>query len=409
MDNWFKSKWFVRGISLAFAIVLYIFVNITVNETQQDPTFSERSGDIQRIDEVPVEIRIDDENYVVSGVPDTVAVTLEGQTSVLTPTIIQQNFTVYVDLQNLGTGEHTVEIEYDNMPSGLNVYIEPEVINVTIEERATETFPVTAELINRDQMAPGYEISEYSIETEEVEITSSKSNIDQIGVVKIFIDVSDLDESIRNEEVPVNVYDLQGNELNVGVDPGSIEVSVEVNNPSKTVPVTVATTGELPDGYAVSSMSANVEEVEIFGTSNVLEGVTEVSTEEIDLSEITGSETIDTNLDLPDNVVAPDVESIEVEVEIEQSRTFNDIPMEVQGLGDGQSVTFIDPENPRMDITIVGDDGDLDELTEEDIRAFIDVEGLSAGEHEVPVTAETSEGEEISTAENSDQVTIEIE
>jgi len=411
MDNWFKSKWFVRAISLAFAIVLYIFVSMSANTNEQDSTFSNQSGNLHTIDDVPVDIRIDDENYVVSGVPETVTVSLEGATSILTPTVIQQNFDIYVDLREMEPGNHTVELEYENVPDGLNVYIEPKTVDITIEERATKTFAVTAELVNRDQMADGFEIAEYSISHEEVEITSSKSVISQVGIVKVFIDVSGLDKSINNREVPVNVYDLQGNELNVWVEPENIEVSVEVNNPSKSVSINVPTTGEGPEGYAVSSISANLEEVDIYATSDVLKEVNEVSTEEIDLSDIEESGTIEVGLDLPEKVYAPDVESIEVEVEVEPSRTFDNIPIEIEGLDNEQEITFIDPENESMDVTISGDEADLDELTKEDIRLFIGVEDLDPGEHEVPVTVEIpdTDGLKVPVEEKDQQVTIEID
>ncbi len=50
---------------------------------------------------------------------------------------------------------------------------------------------------------------------ETVTIVSSESIIEQIAMVKVFIDVTDLKESITNREVPVSVYDIQGNDLNV--------------------------------------------------------------------------------------------------------------------------------------------------------------------------------------------------
>lgn len=103
MDNWFKSKWFVRVLSLAFAVTLYAFVNVSENPNS-DATFSGSSDATETLDNVPVDIRIDRDKYVVSDVPEEVQVTLQGNRGSLTPYLLQRNFDVYVDLEGLGEG-----------------------------------------------------------------------------------------------------------------------------------------------------------------------------------------------------------------------------------------------------------------------------------------------------------------
>ena len=82
--------------------------------------------------------------------------------------------------------------------------------------------------------------------------------------MKVFVDVADLTQSITNREVPISVYDIQGNVLNVRVEPQSVNVSVLVEKPGKTVPLNVKTTGELPEGLTIDEITAP-EEIEIFG------------------------------------------------------------------------------------------------------------------------------------------------
>ena len=407
MDNWFKSKWFVRLASLAFAVFLYIFVNVTVNSSHSDPTFSGRSEQTQTLDDVPVEIRIDEANYVVSGVPEFVTVSLQGNPGNLTPLIFQRNFDVYVDLQGLEEGDHEVKLEH-NISNDLTVFIEPKTIEVTIEERASEEFAVVADFINEDKMAPGYELVDYTLDPPTVTITSSRSVIDQIGIVKAYVNLEGLDSSINNRELPVNVYDTQGNELTVRIEPENIQISAEVDNPSKSVPVSVETTGELPEGYALNSISANVDEVEVFSTSEVLEGISELETEAIDLSEITESGTIDAQLSLPEGVNVPDMETIEVTVDVEQTRVLEGLTIEEEGLTTGQAVTFVEPDAAEMDITVTGDEADIKELTAEDIRIFIDLSDLEPGEHQVPITIEGPDTDNITITGEFEEATIEI-
>ncbi|WP_164670739.1 CdaR family protein [Virgibacillus doumboii] len=406
MDNWFKSKWFVRAISLAFAIVLYVFVQVDTDEFQNDSRIPDSNGDIQTIENVPVNIRIDSENYVVSGVPEVATVTLEGPTATLKAAAQQQNFDIFVDLENLEAGTHTVDLQQAGVSEDLTVYIEPKTIEVTIEERASEQFDVAVDFINTDKLPEGYELGESQVEPQSVTITSSRDVIDQIAIVKVFVDVEGLTESIDSREVPVNVYDARGTELNVRVEPESVAVSVEVNNPSKTVPVNVSTSGELPEGYSLASISANVDEVEVFAVSETLQDLEEVSTEDINLSEINQSGTIEVGLALPNGANAPDAETIEVEIELEQTKTIEDVPISVENLDDGQDVSFVEPAEPSMNVTVTGNQSDVSNITAEDIQLVVDAGGLDNGEHQVPVSIQAPDNIEVNN--EFEQVTIEI-
>ncbi|WP_042220728.1 CdaR family protein [Oceanobacillus manasiensis] len=407
MDNWFRSKWFVRVIALALAVLLYIFVNVETNRpTASDSTFPSQSDDAQTMRDVPVEIEIDSDNYVVSGVPESVTVYMQGSPGILTPVITNRNFKVFVDLEGFEAGEHkAVEIQHTISPD-IDAQIEPKHIDVVIEEKGTKEFDVTVDFLNENGLAEGYELGDYMVDPSTVTITSAKSVIDRIGIVKVYVDLSGLDRDVDTREVPVNVYDNQGNALSVNVQPENVVVSAEIDNPSKTVPLSVETNGELPEGYSLTSISANVEEIEVYGRSNVLENIETVNTEEIDLSQITESGTIEADITLPDGASAPGNGTIEVSVELEQTRTIESLPIETEGIGDELESTFLDPENGEMNVTISGSQEDVDGITADDFRFFIDLSGLEPGEHEVPISVEGPEGVEV--IPEFEQATIEI-
>jgi len=406
MDKWFRSKWFVRGVSLAFAIIFFVFVNVELNDSQSELRFFGGSEEMETIDNVPVDIKIDSDNYVVRGVPEAVDVSLEGSKSVITQTIQLKKYKVFVDLRNLEEGDHTVDMEYSNVPNELKVYFEPKEIDVTIEERSSNEFPVTVDYLNTDQLPEGFELGDTEVKPDTVTITSSKSVVEQIAIVKVFIDVGGITEPVNNREVPVNVYDSQGNELRVGIEPENVVVSVDVDNPSKTVPIEITTSGELPEGYSLISSEADLDEVEVFATSEVLEGISSISTEDINLDDMKKSGTVEAALKLPEGVSVLSDDTIEVSFDIEQTKTVDDIPIEIENAADGQDVTFIDPEEGQMSVTVVGDPSDIDELTKEDIQIMVDVDGLEVGEHELDVTVEGPEGIDIESETN--QIKLEI-
>ncbi|RYG74168.1 hypothetical protein EU245_02845 [Lentibacillus lipolyticus] len=407
MDNWFKSPWFVRAISLAFAIALYVFVQVEMDQYQNESRLlPNTNADIQTIENVPVNIRINEEKYVVSGVPEFAAVSLEGTTGTLTATARNQNFDIYVDLEGLKPGTHTVELKHTGVPKELNVYIEPKTIEVTIEQRASRDFAIAVDYINQDKLPEGYQIDSSQTEPKQVTITSSKEIIDQIAIVKAFVDVAGVEETIDSREVPVKVYDARGNELNAHVEPPSVNVSVQISNPSKTVPVSVATAGELPDGYSLTSISANMDEVKVFATSETLQNIEEISTKKIDLADITESGTINVGLALPDGANVPGKDAVEVTVELEQSKIFKNVPISTENLPDGQDVTFIDPESPEMNLTVTGSQSKVSEISKDDLSITLDAAGLGNGEHEVSVSVDGPGDVDINS--EFEQVAIEI-
>lgn len=406
MDNWFRSKWFVRGVSLAFAVLFFVFVNVEVNDSQSELRFFGGSEDSETVTDVDVDIEIDSDNYVVRGVPETVDMTLTGSKSVITQTIQLEKYKAFVDLRGLEEGDHTVEMEYTNIPSELEVFFEPKNVDVTIEERSSKEFPVTVEFSNTDDLPAGFELGEAEVNPDTVTVTSSKSVIEQIGHIKAYVDVDGLTESVDNREVPVIVYDNQGNELRVTKDPENVVVSVDVHNPSKKVPLDISTSGELPDGYSLVSSEADIEEVEIFGTSDVLDGIDSISTEDIPLDDMKESGTVEASLNLPDGVTVENEDPIEVTFEIEQTKTVDDIPIDIENSSDGQDISFVDPEEGEMDVKVVGDSNDIEELTKEDIKMAVDVSELDPGEHDVDVSLKGPDGVDI-TGEKS-QVTVDV-
>ena len=383
------------------------FVVVQMEETkfQTDSRIPSSGSDkVETLDNVPVDIRIDSEKFVVSGVPEFVTVSLEGSTGNLTPVIMTRNFEIFVDLRDKGEGTHTVDIEYAKIPSELSVYIEPKTIEVEIEERASEEFAVDVDFINIDQLPEGYELGVPEVNPSTVKITSSRSVIEQIAIVKVYVDVAGLTESINNREVPVNIYDSQGNGLSVRIEPSSVVVSVPIDNPSKTVPLEVETTGELPEGYNLISVTPKIDEVEVFAVSAILDELDELVTEKIDLSEISESGEYEAKVVLGEGMnVAED--SVKVTIEIEQTRTIEDVVIEIRNDGD-QEVLFKDPDMEAMDVTIVGSDEEVKDFSVDDFRLFIDVEGLEIGEHEIPVSIEGPD--HVTSNVEFEQVTIEI-
>ncbi|CDQ21402.1 CdaR family protein [Halobacillus karajensis] len=319
MDNWFRSVWFIRIISLMLAGLLWVTVNVEDNMDSDSLFFNQSSSDVEVIENIPLEIRFDSAEYVVSGIPQEVSVSVEGPTSAVAPVARQKNFTVYVDLNGLGPGTHEVSLQHSGISNQLAVTLDPKNIEVTIEEKVTQDHEVNIDYSNQRNLDANLELGEPDVSPQEVSITGASSVIERVASVKAIIDVGEATESIEAQEAPVKVYDNQGNELNVLVEPTAVNVDVPITKRMKSVPINVVPRGGNTEGVLIESVSTETEEVTISGPQEVLDEIDELPEVPVDVSEITEDQTVEVDIPLPEGATSVDPETIDVDVEVGKS------------------------------------------------------------------------------------------
>ncbi|SEO89439.1 YbbR domain-containing protein [Amphibacillus marinus] len=414
MNDWLNKPWVIRITSLFLAVLTFFVISFDNQDTRTadiggiDSIFNS-SQETEVIDDVPVSIQIDDERYVVSGVPQTVSLTLQGTVSVVQSTAMQRNFDVFVDLEDLEPGTHVVPIEYEGISSRLNVAIDPPEVEISIEERGMAEFEVTVDYTNLDQLQAGFELGGATVTPGTVTITSSQSIIDRISIVKAFVDVEGIGESLSISDVPVRVYDNEGNQLNARVEPDTVSIDVEVNSPNKTVPIELQTTGELSEELQLVSIELDQEEVQVFAAETDLTTINEIITEQIDLTELTESTTVEVDLVAPDAARLLSTNSVAVSIELEEltEQTIEDVEIEVENLSNAFTSSFLNPETGMINLTVIGFPSILTELSQSDFQLMIDLSGLNDGEHQVPIELSAPNNLEVTLA--TEEATIQLE
>ncbi|QFT87239.1 YbbR-like protein [Bacillus sp. THAF10] len=390
MDKFINNRWVMKIIALLLAFMLYMSVSIENTSTQQRETTSpppfSGSNDAATVTDVPVETIYDRDNFVVSGIPQAVKVTLEGPTASVKPAALQKDFEVFADLSELGVGTHQVPLQYRNLSEKLEVNIEPSEASVTIHERITKDFPVDVDFINQGQMENGYQAEKPIVKPNIVKVTGARELIDSIALVKARVDLKDANESIEQQS-KVTVYDREGNALNVEVEPAVVDVSVPVTSPNKSIPLRINRKGSLKENLSITNVTAEPNEVTIYGPKDVLDEIDFIDKVDLDLTKITESTTVEVDVPVPDGVkrVVPEKVKIKVEVEKEEQVTFTNVPINNIGLSEGLEMEFVDPETGLMDLTVLGSPSVLEKITSEDMEMFVNITDLKAGEHEVPI------------------------
>ena len=382
MDKLMDNPWFMKVVALVLAVLLFGSV------PKSDP---DKPGDVnvpsdekvEIIEDVPVKRVYDTDTLVVTGVPETVTVKLQGPKNLVQQAKTLRNFEVFVDLTDADMGDQRVPITIREVSDRLTVTIEPDYVDVSVHEKVTKEFKVEAEF-SGNIVEEGYIAENPVVNPNKVEITGAKEIVDKITYVKATVNSNVKISGNITREASVLVLDREMNKLNVTVEPATVEVTIPVKSSSKDVPIDIVQKGTPPSGVTIDSITAETKEAEIIANPDVLSKVNSVRLE-VDVSKITD----DTEITLPVIIgngvvkVSPEIVKVTVKVTKQSEKTISNIPIEVEGVGEEGEVNFLTPENGRTNITVTGSSDIVSPLTADDFKILIDVSELEEGEHEV--------------------------
>ncbi len=310
MDKFIDSPWFLRITALLLAIILFYTV-----QSEDGATNGKSSGEqVDIIRDVPVDVYYDNENLVVTGVPETVDVTVEGPINIVQTMKLLKDFSVIVDLRTLTMGKHTVQIKHENISEKLQVRIDPASIDVVIEEKVTETLPVEAEL-NKRQLAENFNVTNMEVIPSTVEVTGAKSVIESISFVKATVSGEEGINKSFEQEAKVRILDRDLNKLDVTIVPENVIVKVDVVENNKEVPIVLKAVGSPLDGVVIESLSTEQNKIVMYGPSQVLDEINEQLVE-VDISKVDKNGTLDIDIPIPKGVSELSFSKIKAEVKV---------------------------------------------------------------------------------------------
>ncbi|MGA9228436.1 MAG: CdaR family protein [Mesobacillus sp.] len=382
MDKLMDNPWFIKMVALVLAILL--FGSVPKNDPDKPGDVNVPSDEkVETIEEVPVKSYYDTDTLVVTGVPETVTITLQGPKNLVQQAKALRNFEVFVDLTKADMGKQRVPITIRDISDRLTVTIKPGYANVSIQEKVTKEFKVEAEY-SHNLVEEGYIAEKPTVNPSKVQITGAKDLVDRITYVKATVNANGKISDSITREAGVLVLDKDMNKLDVNVEPDTVEVTIPVKSSSKKVPIDIVRKGNPPEGVTIESITADTKEAEIIADPEILSEVKNVRVE-VDLSEITD----DTELTLPVIIsngvvkVSPETVKVSVTVTKESEKTISNIPIEIEGMNDEFEVDFLNPANGQTDITVTGPSNIVSPLAAGNFKILIDVSGLDEGEHEV--------------------------
>ncbi|MGE1126771.1 CdaR family protein [Bacillus wiedmannii] len=416
MDKLMENHWFLKGISLLLACMLFMSATLTEkNTTSGIIPFANDAK--ETLTNYAINLKYDEEKYIVSGIPsEGVKVKLEGPKAAVATAKAKKQFDIPVDLRDSEKGTYEVSLKTNGLPDDVKGTVQPSTIKITLHEKARKYVHVDLKLSNEDQMPAGSTLEKSNIKPDTVEVVGTKEEIESISSAKAYIDLKGVNKTVT-KTAEVTLYNREGKRLNVRTSPSKISVTLNVatqataNNTEKTVPVTYTKKGSLPEGLAVTNISIEPREVTIAGPKDILDNIQSIEGVEVDLSQLTESTTFDTSVLLPKGVTSAKPNQVKVSVGVQKikqtkTRTIDGISIQKNGLSKDVTAQLLSPQDGKISVDISGETSIVDKITAAQITAAINLQNVSPGTKDVSIQVSGPGNISIEPKQKSAKVTI---
>ena len=340
----------------------------------------------------PISATYNEEAYVVEGLPKTVDITLIGRKSDVYLAKQLPTNDITIDLTGLNPGVHKVNLKYKKALSSVEYKLDPSVATIVIYEKQSKEKEVNYEVINKDKIDSKLMVEDVSLSTDKVFVKGKEATINEVASVKALVDLKNLvDPGVGEQElkdVKLVAYDNKGKKVNVEIVPSKVTATVKIASPQKEVPIRVIPKNykNIVFGKSISSITPNISKVTIYGNSSKLEKISYIPVY-VDVSDLKEDKQFALTIKKPTGVRAMSASNVTVSVSLgdEATKEYDNIYLEYENLGDGLVVQAASQDSTKVTVSVKGVQKVLSDMDPTTIKAYVDLKGLKAGQHEVPV------------------------
>lgn len=302
-----------------------------------------------------------------------------------------ENVQVTLDLANVrAAGAQQVPLKAMTT-YGRVVRTMPESITLTFEALDSRSIPVNASLTGEKDEDLWYSVTRKN--PVELVVSGASSVVQSIESAYVYTDVTDREESFVTAARFV-LLDSGGNEIPQAMlnrSSSSVTVSVDVY-PTKELPVSNkiadAVKGSVADGFEITGITIQPETVTVAAAPDVLEGLTELFVEPVALNGARQSFSQRTKISRLTDFKYVSPEQVYVNIAIEEevaSALLTDVRFSFVNKPEDMTVSW---RREEFSVRVTGPKTSVEALRQAGVSAVVDLSGLAAGEHKLPLSVQ---------------------
>ncbi len=272
MDKrWLNNKSAIRAISFIIAIVLWLYVVIT-----QDPPRTSEVDNVQIICGLS-QNQIDKGLNIISKSAEEVSFKANGKRSLVTG--VRGSYYARLNLDNINQpGKYSITPEISKPDSVYISGVNPSVVEVYIDKYVSSSIPVN--ILTEGTLPDGYIIKKMTSDISQATVTLPSLSLEQISYIGVTVDLSKITSSAIVNCEPV-IYDKNDDIIDMpSVMTELKNVVVEITaEKTKSILVSPNITG-----VNIADIQYSPKNIELYGDASVIDSITSVSTENIEIS-----------------------------------------------------------------------------------------------------------------------------
>lgn len=328
----------------------------------------------------------------------TIDVVVKGPRSVVEG-LTKDDFKAVADLSKMSiTNAVSVEVSAvrSSVEKEVTIVYSNNAINVAVEDKVEKQLPITVK--TSENVADGYAISNKTATPNLITIKGAESIVNTISEVYVDVDVSNANKDIVAYGEPVFV-DYAGKTIEsekFEYDVKTVEVSIEVKK-TKELRVKVATSGNVKDGYQISSIDYQPTSIVVVGNAEDLAKIDEVLIDDVDVTN--ASSDMETSVALAEYLpseisIADGTEEIMIKVMIEQLQEktidIENDDINIVGKKDGYTYTFTNKDG--LAVKVKGLKDKISDIKVANMLPSIDVSEYGTGKYTFTVSLKEDSG-----------------
>ena len=372
----FKSRnWTPKIIAVFFALIIWLYVMSEINPRTIRPEHN-----------IPIQFinvdTIDQKGLAIKGSLDhNISVRIIGRRDAVYR-VDRGQIKATIDLLGYSNGINNIPVEVSPLED-VEIDFNPKFIRIELEEIITKEKPV--KITVEGSPDTGFTMGELQYDPTTIWVKGPESLVNSIEIVGAIVKLNGDTQNLATK-IPLIPLNSRGEEVkNITLGSSYANINLQIDQ-RKTVNINPKTEITTKDGYEVNTITVNPNTVTLRGQRESLEKIEFIDTETVVLNNISEGTVKKARLNLPEGVVATDIEEVDINITVEEliekSFSIEREKIEFKNLKEGFTLDVMEvPET--LQVKVLGNKAVLEGINVKDIKIIVDMEGLEANQYTI--------------------------